>query len=273
MAEAEPKTAGQPFRPSASEWNFMLDAAKRSKMQGGMIRNVFAPSASSLQQILIRNDSGADRDIGEILKLSEPIFTPSDDLEQFRHRVHFKGIAPTADCHHAILVGPIADGKMGLAWTAPIIAAQIDVDDVADTTAGVDTGYQLVTGLTGWDIVWKESGTGSGKWAYLTPTVLSCATLAALFGVPDTKPPTVNYWVPAFDKDTETTCVLKEVLTCEEESPAVLTFETYAELIAAIDPTGYTSGTLFAYVTTGDDLGIYMVSGTPGELADTWEKV
>ena len=107
-------------------------------------------SPRDADMVLVKNTSGADRARFEILGISAPVFTPTDNLEEFRNRVVLSGVCPVkvdvANANH---------------WHA----------DIADNSAA-----NLKSGGGGAaQILWKESGTGV-KWAVVrlgrwSPTV------------------------------------------------------------------------------------------------------
>ncbi|MCS6977253.1 MAG: hypothetical protein NZM31_09645, partial [Gemmatales bacterium] len=94
--------------------------------------------------VKVKNASGADQGRFAILGLTEPIVVPPDNLDEFKRQVTFEGIIPNRKFHpgkFAVLLEPIAAGKIGLAVVAGVVPARLQVDpdqlyDGADIIAG-----------------------------------------------------------------------------------------------------------------------------------------
>jgi hypothetical protein len=164
--------AGQPFRPSARQWNDFVDAARtlqNSELNQGF--DVDLPEHSQTK-ILIKNESGAALRRFSIVALGEPWKTPDEDLPQFKRQIVFRGVAPLYDeCTEpknpfAILLEPLQPGGVGEAVIAGVSVAQVNVvrefDPFAEVEPGNLTSLRSVPhGRT--RILWKEPGTGL-KW-------------------------------------------------------------------------------------------------------------
>jgi hypothetical protein len=106
-----------------------------------------------------------------VVGLGDPIIDNSANLAEFQNRFTFKGETPATDTHRgkfAILVEPIAEGKLGKAVVAGLCQVQIDVADAAHKYAEITDGDATVlTSSTSGSaqILWQETGTGDGKWA------------------------------------------------------------------------------------------------------------
>lgn len=100
--------------------NRLLRAAERIQAQdsaGGARTSKRAPSPWA-NLIRVRNDSGADRGIYDILGLDAPLYGPGDNPREYAVNVTMKGVAP-ADAHRGrfvVLQESIPDGKLG--WAA-----------------------------------------------------------------------------------------------------------------------------------------------------------
>jgi len=92
--------------------------------------------------ILVRNDTGEDRARFEIVGLDEPIISSDDNLPEFKTRIAFKGVTPTAEFsgRFGILLQPLkaADGptpgEIGLAAVGGAIQARLNFG-AAETSA------------------------------------------------------------------------------------------------------------------------------------------
>ena len=69
---AKKVTAGQPFRPSASEWNTLVDAARA--LETGELDQAFDVDLPELSQtkILVKNETGYPLPLFSILAVGEP---------------------------------------------------------------------------------------------------------------------------------------------------------------------------------------------------------
>lgn len=159
---------GDPFAPSAAAWNAMLDAARK-------IASMEAETAGargtrpSPSEVLVRNSTGAARDAGDIVGLGAPLFTPADNLSEFRFRPTMIGELPAATHagRFAVLLESIPAGKIGRAATAGLAVCRISASgsgDFADVKVGDATQLQL-GGAGSARIVWREPGTTGTKWA------------------------------------------------------------------------------------------------------------
>jgi hypothetical protein len=158
----------------AGTWNGFIDAAN-------FVRNLtlsdtanLAPQVATGGAIVpIYNNSGSTRRRFEILGIDGLKITQSDNANWPQAPVLI-GTTPTISSGHtrkfALLQEPIASGKIGLALIDGVSPCKLKIQDAGDDFAdALDTdGTQLVTGSYGAaQILYKESGTGTGKWAYV----------------------------------------------------------------------------------------------------------
>jgi hypothetical protein len=165
--------AGQPFRPSARDWNEFVDTAR--SLQTGKLNVDFDGELPEHSQtkVLIKNQSGSRLDRFSILALGEPWRKPEDDLPQFKRQIVFLGEIPQQheckDPKHpfVILLEPLQPGGIGEAVLAGIVIAQVEVIREIDLYAEVVQGNttSLRTSPHGRSrILWKEPGLGL-KWS------------------------------------------------------------------------------------------------------------
>jgi hypothetical protein len=117
------------------------------------------------------NTTGAVRRWG-VLSVAGVVFTPSgatgNATQQFQDQPVLSGGLPTGGAAFVVAVEPIAAGKIGRCAVAGVVQAKINVVSESDTFATAKDGdlTQLTSASSGEaTILWKESGTGSGKWA------------------------------------------------------------------------------------------------------------
>lgn len=159
---------GDPYAPSARLHNALVDAlayVDTLKKTGGQALEGGPP----LTWILCQNTSGSDRNTNEILAFAAPQITPTDNLNEFRHRPTISGVTPTTSDRgrFGVLLAPCKNGAAAPIALAGVLAVQIDVTDANHKFADVKNGdaTKLASGSNGVaSILWKESGTGT-KWA------------------------------------------------------------------------------------------------------------
>lgn len=145
---------GDPFRIPASTFNTLIDAARDfQKRQQTLAREKQRSAARDHAEIIVRNDSGADRQRFDVLEIAGPIFTPTDNLDEFKARVVVSGVAPVDDRRgrFAILLEPMADGAMGKACILGSCVARVEMLDEGHTFADTVDGRMdaLVSGSSG----------------------------------------------------------------------------------------------------------------------------
>jgi hypothetical protein len=149
---------GQPFSaPKAEIWNSMIDAgnayrnARLSNGEPGPTR----PRQTDI--IKLKNNSGADRSRGEILRINGKAITDLSD-----EHLWLIGSAPTDAGYFGILKEPIASGSIGQVQVSGCCMAMVDIVDADHTRAkAVASQYVLESSDDGpIEIVYKPSGSG-----------------------------------------------------------------------------------------------------------------
>lgn len=162
--------SGDPLNIPAETFNTFVDSARDFKKRQRDITRGQTQTINRSETILVRNDSGADRDRYDVLGIDGVIFTPTDNADTFKNDVALKGITPATDDHagkFVILAEPVKDGSIARAFISGVCVAYIDIDDEDHATADVKDAD--ATSLLSCDdgavsILWAESGTGN-KWA------------------------------------------------------------------------------------------------------------
>jgi hypothetical protein len=170
MSDLDKVSAGEPLTIPAAVWNNLLDMVqdyRNSRMNGGA--GAMRPGRPGGNIILVRNDSGAARARFDVLGVSAPIYTPTQNLATFTNQIAAVGVTPAAG--HAgkfvILLEPLAAGSIGQALAVGVCPVQVNVTDADHGFADIATGQcgYLASGTAGAAaILWKETGTGV-KWA------------------------------------------------------------------------------------------------------------
>jgi hypothetical protein len=122
--------AGQRIAITAEAYNSFVDAARavREHKQFGAEASQFFRQSGIFK---VRNTSGTDQGRFAVLGLSEPIILPAANEIEFKRQVTFEGVVPAKDEHKgkfAVLLEPIADGKIGLAVIAGVVPVRLKVD-------------------------------------------------------------------------------------------------------------------------------------------------
>jgi hypothetical protein len=162
---------------TARSWNRMVDA---TEIVLGSPRDfgadgVQGPPAPN-HTILCRNDSGAAVGRWGVLAITGMVISPSGAtgaaLLSWQTSPAVIGVSPPtgAGAGFVVAVEPIAAGKLGQAAVAGVVQAKINVSDANHTFAtprpGSTTEFDSASSGPAF-ILWKDGGTGSGKWALL----------------------------------------------------------------------------------------------------------
>lgn len=162
---------GQIFRPSARDWNKMVD--RNDRLDELKFSREPAVRTRNSNWVQVRNDSGADVDWHGILGIDGIVFTPTENPEEFdAGNIALKGVTPVIADHtgkFVICQEPIPDGKIGWAAVAGASVVKLNVaqtwHEYADVQAGTDELKTKPGG--GAKILYQESGTGSGINAFV----------------------------------------------------------------------------------------------------------
>ena len=157
---------GQPLAVPAEEWNAILAASEHTLGHG------FRPSLGDLAGqrsagvCQIDNQCGAARAANDILGISGPAITPTQDEELFSLDVPIlAGIEPAA-AHYgafAVLAEPAEAGAIALGIVAGVAAVRVHVTDADHAYAELEAAeYDHLASADNGSaaILWKEAGTG-----------------------------------------------------------------------------------------------------------------
>jgi hypothetical protein len=158
-----------PFRPSASAWNRMLDAARALDSGAGN------PAFGDVPHLLVRvrNDTGADLPALSVVKLGASIFTEFTAARLLANlpTPMFAGETPTGSTDaFAVLVEPAREDKFALAAVAGVVPCEVSVSDAGHAFAAPGATTARLTSATSGPakIIDRESGTGDKKaWVLL----------------------------------------------------------------------------------------------------------
>lgn len=120
---------------------------------------------SDATEILILNNTGGVLSTHDIVAVGDVLYTPTENEAEYRDVNCFVGNTPTASATIAVVQEPISVDGIGLAVIQGVTACRLNVTSESDTHAAPTTSTtQLTTGSSGTALIlWKESGTGTGK--------------------------------------------------------------------------------------------------------------
>jgi len=170
MDELKKVRPGDRLQIPAMAYNAFCDAAADFKRRKSDDNTPVGGSFFQNGIIPIQNTTGVFQDRFKILGVDVPIFTPTDNLNEFCNRFSLKGVLPVATTHvgrFAILAEPADTNAVAMAFLAGVCPVQVNVTDATHNFAEVTptNTSSLTSGVTGSaTILWKETGTGL-KWA------------------------------------------------------------------------------------------------------------
>ena len=161
--------AGDPVKIPAPAYNAWCEAAEAFRAGNQGFTTPTAGDRPDHTRVKVRNDSGADRSRFDVLGVSGPLFTPTDNLAEFLRAPKLIGALPDADTHagrFVILLEPLPAGKIGWALAAGVVPVTVNMVTAADKFADVtdaQAGY-LTSGAEGAArILWADTGTGQRR--------------------------------------------------------------------------------------------------------------
>ena len=178
MARADGRTEpGQSLKSaiSARAWNRAQDAADIVlDSRYGTRAEGMQSARSPFTALPCRNISGQDVPLWGVLQIAGLEVVPTSDstaaaTKSFQMVPVLQGNTPTASTIDAFVVAvePIRAGAVGFVAVDGVVQVKLDVLNSADVTAGpkANSREELTTGGGTATILWKQGGTGSGKWA------------------------------------------------------------------------------------------------------------
>jgi len=160
---------------SARTWNRFCDTADLVLgNQLGILGGPLGQSGSPANIVLIKNNSGYAVQRFGVLGISGVAISPASSVQaaaQFAERPILTGITPTTQNHSekfVVAIEPIKINAIGRAAVSGVFACKVNIVDADHGFADVRDGdrTQLETVECGvCQLLWKQSGTGAGKWA------------------------------------------------------------------------------------------------------------
>lgn len=133
---------GDPLVIPAQTFNTFIDAARDFQQRQRSARRRVQRERQDAGIILVRNESGQDRERFDVLGIQGPIITPTDNADEFANRVALSGDVPSTT--HAgrfvVLLEPLRDGAIGRACIDGVCVVQVEMADEEHGFADVKVG-------------------------------------------------------------------------------------------------------------------------------------
>jgi len=133
---------GDPLIIPAATFNAFIDAAYDFQQRQCSITQSHYRELRQTGIVLIRNESGADRERFDVLGVTGTIVKPSENADAFKERVALRGATPGVQ--HAgrfvVLLEPLAANEIGRACVAGVCVVRVRMNDEGHTFAEVKSG-------------------------------------------------------------------------------------------------------------------------------------
>lgn len=135
--------SGDPLIIPAQTFNAFVDAALDHRFHQRQVAagDLFATKRTDV--VLVRNDSGADRDRFDVLAVTGPLIGPIDNEDEFASRVALSGVVPEQQHRgrFAVLLEPVRDGEIGRAVLDGLCVVHVEMVNESHRFADVKPNY------------------------------------------------------------------------------------------------------------------------------------
>jgi hypothetical protein len=133
---------GDPLTIPASTFNTFVDAARDFQQRQRSAQRTTQRDQLDTGIILIRNESGAERERFDVLGIAGPIIEPVDNADEFKQRVALKGVVPSSPHagKFAILLEPATNQTIVRACIDGVCPARVRMNDEAHEFADIEVG-------------------------------------------------------------------------------------------------------------------------------------
>lgn len=160
---------GQALALAASQVNWINEQMRRTAVAGPQADGYSAPYT----WVYVKNTSGATVARWGILAITGIEITPTSNATdtattQYQEMPVLTGTTPTTSTTAwCVAIEPIASDKIGRAAVGGVVQCKVDITADSDNfVACKASAAELKSGGAGQGLVlWKQSGTGTGKWA------------------------------------------------------------------------------------------------------------
>ena len=133
---------GDPLVIPAATFNTFIDAARDFQQRQRSARRRAQRERQDAGIILVRNESGQDRERFDVLGIQGRIITPTDNADEFTNRVALSGDVPSTT--HAgrfvVLLEPLRDGAIGRVCIDGVCVVRVEMVDEGHGFADVKAG-------------------------------------------------------------------------------------------------------------------------------------
>ena len=152
---------GDRLKIPAETFNTFIDTARAFRADQQNLGVQPRPELRDRDVVLVRNNSGADRQRFDVLGIADALFTPEDNLDEFQNRSPLTGVAPAISDHVrrlVVLLEPVAEGALARACLAGIVPIRLNVVFEWHQYAHIagDDPTRLVSDCVGYPILWKD---------------------------------------------------------------------------------------------------------------------
>ncbi len=152
---------GDPLVIPAATFNTFIDAARDFQDRQRTARRDAVREQRDTGIVLVRNESGEDRERFDVLGIEGPIIERIDNEDEFKQRVALRGIVPSSPHpgKFAILLEPAKDQAIVRACVDGVCVVRVRMVDEAHTSADVAVGVasRLESGDSGTArLLWVE---------------------------------------------------------------------------------------------------------------------
>ncbi len=153
--------SGDPLTIPAATFNAFVDTALEHQRRQHSATKERERTARPAGLVPVRNESGGDRGRFDVLGITGPVLTPTENLDAFKNRVVLHGGVPQASNagRFVVLAEPIAAGAIGRAFVDGVCPVRVEMDDeshgFADVAAGeTDTLRSAASGTA--QLLWVQ---------------------------------------------------------------------------------------------------------------------
>lgn len=174
MAGPRKINKGQRLRAlPADSWNAFVDTHNIVAQMRGKTNGTGQTTADDRSIVVtLRNDSGEQVPLGGVLRLGSPLTTPSTRAEVVLEGLLFSGVTPLASGDQAVgfALAPVPNGDSGPFVIPGATWVQVSVTNAGHKFAKPKASVAELQSddSSGYPFVWKESGTGGGKWSVIS---------------------------------------------------------------------------------------------------------
>ncbi|MCG3128250.1 MAG: hypothetical protein CHACPFDD_03127 [Phycisphaerae bacterium] len=133
---------GDPLVIPAATFNTFIDAARDFQQRQRSARRDAVREQRDTGIVLVRNESGADRERFDVLGIEGPIIERVDNEDEFKQRVALRGVVPSSPHpgKFAILLEPAKDQAIVRACVDGVCVVRVRMVDEAHTSADIAVG-------------------------------------------------------------------------------------------------------------------------------------